>query len=147
MRLISWLSLCLLVLSPVSAQEPPGDPAAGGDIRDMETVVVSGAQPGPGLWKVYSGEHTLYILGRSVVGVSVVQPGAGALNEKLGERPEEPVLGRVDGHVALHAQRMGAARELLADVPSGLSGKPRHRSRCLRWRECSRHRSHRRHRA
>lgn len=63
MRLISWLSLCLIVLSPVSAQEPPGDPAAGGDIRDMETVVVSGAQPGPGLWKVYSGEHTLYILG------------------------------------------------------------------------------------
>ena len=32
-------------------------------IRDMEAVVVSGAQPGPGLWKVYSGEHTLYILG------------------------------------------------------------------------------------
>ena len=63
MRLILWLSLCLIVLSPVSAQEPLGDPVAGGDIRDMEAVVVSGAQPGPGLWKVYSGEHTLYILG------------------------------------------------------------------------------------
>ena len=63
MRLILWLSLCLVVISPVSAQEPPVDAVADGDIRDMEAVVVSGAQPGPGLWKVYSGEHTLYILG------------------------------------------------------------------------------------
>ncbi|MCR6662615.1 MAG: TraB/GumN family protein [Luteimonas sp.] len=31
--------------------------------RDLGTYVVSGVQPGPGLWKVRHGEHTLYILG------------------------------------------------------------------------------------
>lgn len=29
----------------------------------MDTVVVSGVQPGPGLWKVSKGEHVLWILG------------------------------------------------------------------------------------
>lgn len=32
-------------------------------VRDMETVTVSGIQPGPGLWRIRSGEHILYILG------------------------------------------------------------------------------------
>lgn len=32
-------------------------------VRDMETVTVSGVQPGPGLWRVRNGEHLLYILG------------------------------------------------------------------------------------
>ncbi len=33
------------------------------DIIEMDAVVVSGVQPGPGLWKVRHGERTLYILG------------------------------------------------------------------------------------
>lgn len=33
------------------------------DVIEMDTVVVSGVQPGPGLWKVRDGERTLYILG------------------------------------------------------------------------------------
>ena len=33
------------------------------DIRDLDTVVVSGLQPGPGMWKVSKGDHVLYILG------------------------------------------------------------------------------------
>jgi hypothetical protein len=32
-------------------------------IRDLDTMVVSGVQPGPGLWKVRKGERTLWILG------------------------------------------------------------------------------------
>lgn len=32
-------------------------------IVDLETLVVSGAQPGPGLWKVRKGDHVLHILG------------------------------------------------------------------------------------
>lgn len=32
-------------------------------VIDLGTVVVTGAQPGPGLWKVSKGEHTLWILG------------------------------------------------------------------------------------
>jgi hypothetical protein len=34
------------------------------DVRDMDTVVVTGVQPGPGLWRVRRDDgHTLYILG------------------------------------------------------------------------------------
>ncbi len=32
-------------------------------VIDMEAVVVSGMQPGPGLWKVRHGDHLLYLLG------------------------------------------------------------------------------------
>jgi hypothetical protein len=41
--------------SPSSAPLPP--------IRDLEPMVVSGIQPGPGLWKVRKGDHTLWVLG------------------------------------------------------------------------------------
>lgn len=43
-----------------SQQTAPG-PQSG--IVDLDTVVVSGAQPGPGMWKVSKGEHVLWILG------------------------------------------------------------------------------------
>lgn len=64
----AWLSLSLLCLVavPVSAQEPDAVVPAtvdDGAIRDMEAVVVTGVQPGPGLWKVHSGDRTLHILG------------------------------------------------------------------------------------
>lgn len=56
--------------------EPAGPPAAtvpsaeavqpvsaeASAIVDMDVVVVSGAQPGPGMWKVSKGDHTLYVL-------------------------------------------------------------------------------------
>lgn len=32
-------------------------------VHDLETLVVSGAQPGPGMWKVSKGEHVVYVLG------------------------------------------------------------------------------------
>lgn len=39
-------------------------PAPGADgIVDLETMVVSGVVPGPGLWQVRRGEHVLWILG------------------------------------------------------------------------------------
>ena len=44
---------------PVSAQQ--ASPVDG--VRTLDTVVVSGAQPGPGLWLVRNGSHDLYILG------------------------------------------------------------------------------------
>lgn len=57
------LALCLLTLAaPALAQTPPIAPAQE-TIRDIDTVVVSGVQPGPGLWKVSRGEHVLWILG------------------------------------------------------------------------------------
>lgn len=45
--------------SPVAAQQPL--PADG--IRTEATVVVTGEQPGPGLWLVRKGDHDLWILG------------------------------------------------------------------------------------
>lgn len=55
-------ALALLALLPAAtAQTPPPPPA--GDIRDLDTLVVTGEQPGPGLWKVTRGGHVLWILG------------------------------------------------------------------------------------
>ncbi|MEN1940996.1 TraB/GumN family protein [Luteimonas sp. MJ246] len=49
-----------------TATAPGGDQAATAaddDIVDLDTMVVSGAQPGPGMWKVRRGDHVLHILG------------------------------------------------------------------------------------
>lgn len=53
---------------PDPAHAPPDAsagplPASDDGIVDLEALVVSGAQPGPGMWKVSSGDHVLYILG------------------------------------------------------------------------------------
>lgn len=45
-----------------AAQGAPAFPAEP-PIRDLAPLVVSGIQPGPGLWKVRRGENTLWILG------------------------------------------------------------------------------------
>jgi len=50
---------CAAVSAAIAVEPPsPADAAA-----PMETVVVSGEQPGPGLWKVSRGDHVLWILG------------------------------------------------------------------------------------
>jgi len=44
---------------PLPAQAPPA-----GEVIDLAPVVVSGVQPGPGMWQVRNGQgHTLWILG------------------------------------------------------------------------------------
>lgn len=69
----------LALLASVEAASPSHDPAGqeavqeqvvttldeAGDapIRDMDTVVVSGVLPGPGLWRASKDGHVLYILG------------------------------------------------------------------------------------
>lgn len=64
-RLSLWL-LLLLVGGLASAQtETPDQGAANGESAtvQLETILVTGEQPGPGLWKVSKGEHVLWILG------------------------------------------------------------------------------------
>ena len=52
--------LLLLALNSVTwADEPP----PRDETTTLDTVVVSGKQPGPGLWKVTRGEHVLWVLG------------------------------------------------------------------------------------
>jgi len=59
-------SAVLLVLASLSFGLPalaasPAPPAA--DVHQLQTVVVSGIQPGPGLWRVSKGDHVFWILG------------------------------------------------------------------------------------
>jgi hypothetical protein len=75
-----WILLAMLLCLPISgvfaqgtqpatAQATQSEPAAqsdavrSDDVVDLDTIVVSGAQPGPGLWKVSNGDHVLWILG------------------------------------------------------------------------------------
>ena len=69
----TWLlSLLLLLLvadasatgeiAPPSEISPPSV-QDGASAQVLEAVVVSGAQPGPGLWRVSKGDHVLWVLG------------------------------------------------------------------------------------
>jgi uncharacterized protein YbaP (TraB family) len=53
MTKLALLLVACLFAAPLSAQES----------AELPTVVVTGEQPGPGLWKVTSGDHVLWILG------------------------------------------------------------------------------------
>lgn len=78
MRHLRTLLLCLCVSAVAPAAlaqsaEPPMPSAAADappvsslddDIVDMEAMVVTGSQPGPGMWKISNAEgHTLWVLG------------------------------------------------------------------------------------
>ncbi|MFC5739950.1 TraB/GumN family protein [Dyella tabacisoli] len=58
--------LCAMALAmPVRAQSAtsPTRPLAPADAIKLQTVTVTGPQPGPGLWKVSKGDHVLWVLG------------------------------------------------------------------------------------
>ena len=56
---------------PADTAPPAAAPSGTGEAvvapvpgeRQLDTIMVVGAQPGPGLWKVRKGEHVMYILG------------------------------------------------------------------------------------
>lgn len=59
---LAGLTLSLAVL----AHEAPASDRAALDalpIRDEAAVVVTGVQPGPGMWKVSRGDHVIRVLG------------------------------------------------------------------------------------
>ena len=61
--LLGWLIACC-GLAPVVAQETAvAQPSEHTGVRDLDTVVVRGVQPGPGLWKVSKGDHVMWVLG------------------------------------------------------------------------------------
>lgn len=57
------LIAALLCMASISLADEVPPAAAPTDIGTLDTIVVSGEQPGPGLWKVSKGEHVLWILG------------------------------------------------------------------------------------
>ena len=72
--LAPWLlSVCILLAGTVVAQDalPLDDPQDAPEseaplppgAQELEAIVVTGRQPGPGLWKVGTGDHVLWILG------------------------------------------------------------------------------------
>ncbi len=54
---------CLLVLGASAAVGAQDAPPSAMPIRDEAPVVVSGALPGPGMWKVSRDGHVMYVLG------------------------------------------------------------------------------------
>ena len=63
MRLMLVVLLAMMI-APSFAQAPVAPPAKEEiPITDLDLMVVSGAQPGPGMWKVTKGDHVLWILG------------------------------------------------------------------------------------
>lgn len=77
--------------SPTALSEPVPTTAAPDTIRDLGAVVVTGVQPGPGMWKVSHGGHEMWVLG-------VVSPLPDAMTWQSGE--VEAVIGRA-GQVLL----------------------------------------------
>ncbi|MDR6840089.1 TraB/GumN family protein [Pseudoxanthomonas sacheonensis] len=68
MRFPVLASLAVLCLAlPAMAQSPnetlPAQRVDSEGVLELETMVVTGVQPGPGLWKVSKGDHGLWILG------------------------------------------------------------------------------------
>ncbi len=56
----------LAAVFPIAAQESapaPTDAAPTAPTRTLDTVVVAGVVPGPGLWRLSKGDHALWILG------------------------------------------------------------------------------------
>ena len=65
MRLLPGLLLLLSTNALAQVAAPTPAPAAipEQEVRDMAAVVVTGVQPGPGMWKVSKGEHVLWVMG------------------------------------------------------------------------------------
>jgi hypothetical protein len=57
-------SACAAVLSILLSMQVHAEDAAGRGLQSgVEEVLVTGVQPGPGMWRVQKGDHTLWILG------------------------------------------------------------------------------------
>jgi uncharacterized protein YbaP (TraB family) len=57
-----FAALLFLPCLSIQAQDSPPPPAASADTV-LDAVLVTGEQPGPGLWRVSKGDHDLWILG------------------------------------------------------------------------------------
>lgn len=62
-RLLAALPMLLLACTTAAAASRTAPPAPAASITTLEAINVTGVVPGPGLWKVRSGDHVLWILG------------------------------------------------------------------------------------
>ncbi len=63
LKLLPARLLLLAAMSPLCAQAADPATSANTPIVDMVPMVVTGLQPGPGMWKVSKGDHVLWVLG------------------------------------------------------------------------------------
>ena len=56
-------AVLLLATVQVAAHNAPASPSTGVAVTNLQAVVVRGAQPGPGLWKVSHEGHVMWVLG------------------------------------------------------------------------------------
>ena len=65
MRVIFVVGLLALSSVPPAFAQTAAEPVATAStpIRNLDTIVVTGTQPGPGMWKVSKGDHVLWVLG------------------------------------------------------------------------------------
>lgn len=98
----------LAAMLPASAQqtpqtEAPQPPAAQAEPSTMGTVVVTGSLPGPGLWRVTRGQHTLYILGTISPLPSGMDWNAAQVESVLAQAQEVIAPGRAQNKVGIGA--------------------------------------------
>jgi hypothetical protein len=98
---ISFASPTLVATAQVAPADVTAVPASTDDIHDEAPVVVSGALPGPGLWKVTKGDHVMWVLGTQAPLPKRMQWRSKQVEEVLATSQEliqSPVLGlTVDG--------------------------------------------------
>lgn len=60
---LALFSSGLLLAGALAVSSAPAAPAGEDASVQLEAIVVSGQQPGPGLWRVSKGEHVLWLVG------------------------------------------------------------------------------------
>ena len=77
-----WLVLALAWAPFALAQDGTAPPADG---AELATIVVTGEQPGPGLWQVRKGGHVLWVLGTLAPLPRAMQWRAGEVGERIAQ--------------------------------------------------------------
>lgn len=60
--LVAGVAASALACGLVLATEPAEQAGASPPVHELETILVVGEQPGPGLWKVSKGDHVMWVL-------------------------------------------------------------------------------------
>ena len=99
--------IALLFCSGLGLADEPGRSIASSlddvpAMESMEVIVVTGEQPGPGLWKVSSGNHVMWILGE-------VSPFPRKVKWKLGQNRKPEQLQKLIGELRQRGRATDAA--------------------------------------
>ncbi len=60
---LAGMLACACVADAMAQVAPTAQAPGSANVRELESVVVRGVVPGPGLWKVSKGDHVMWVLG------------------------------------------------------------------------------------